>query len=262
MIKNLKSNLHLVSQLLKRDGLFFMRNFKHKLVDCASFLITTLVTFEFLLPAYGLKADYGSFLIIGMIVGYGLYQIVGRIFVVVLDIEGDQTLSYLFMVPAKTSLTIGYIGFWWSVMSALYGVILLIMGKIVLFNSFDLTQINYLKFIPMFIVSNLFFGYFALWITSIFGAKTTGDLFTLVINPMYSFGGFFYSWKMLFKISAIAAYINLLNPLIYVMEGMRSTALNPNDFLPFWLCFPMVILITSILAWDAIRRLKKRMDLV
>lgn len=56
-------------------------------------------------------------------------------------------------------------------------------------------------------------------------------------------------------------YITLLNPLTYIMEGNRSAALGPSEYIPFWISFALWLFIL-LCAGDGIRRLKKRLDCV
>jgi ABC-type polysaccharide/polyol phosphate export permease len=92
--------------------------------------------------------------------------------------------------------------------------------------------------------------------------SSVGHLFVRVVNPMFSFGGWVYTWKTAHQMSPAMGYLHLLNPLIYAMEGMRSAALGQEGFLPFWFSFGAISAITLVLGFDAIRRLKKRLDCV
>lgn len=262
MSNKFKQYLTTLYYLLKRDLQVFRTMFWGKFIDSCIFLFTIVFTFEYFLPQYGLTGAYGSFIVSGVIVGYGFYEIIGKVTGLIWDIEGPQTITYPLMLPVTSGFIFFYTGLSYAVFSSIFGLILFPLGKIALGSEFDLSIINYFQLIPIFILSNIFFGYFALWIGSVAKKSTSGDLFARVVNPLYSLGGYFYAWKSMYNISPIAGYINLLNPLIYVMEGMRAAMLGPEGFLPFWFSFMMLLLFTTFFAWDAIRRLKKRLDCV
>lgn len=248
--------------LLQRDLKVFKTMFWGKVIDSCIFLFTIVITFEYFLPQYGLTDGYGSFIVSGVIVGYGFYEIIGRVTGLIWDIEGAQTITYPLMLPVTSEIIFFYLGLSYAIFSSIFGLILFPLGKIALGNGFNLRIINYYQLIPIFLLSNLFFGFFALWIGSLAKKSTSGDLFARVVNPLYSLGGYFYAWESVYNISPIAGYINLINPLIYVMEGMRAAMLGQKGFLPYWFSFTMLFLFTSFFAWDAIRRLKRRLDCV
>ena len=79
---------------------------------------------------------------------------------------------------------------------------------------------------------------------------------------MYMFGGYLYSWHAVYALSAIGGYLSLVNPLIYTMEGMRAAILGQEGYLPFWFSFVALMLFTIAFAWNAISRLKKRLDCI
>ena len=68
-----KNYLTTVYYLIRRDLRIFKEEFWGKLIDTSLLLFTTVVIFGYFLPAYGLKADYGPFLLIGVIAGFGFF---------------------------------------------------------------------------------------------------------------------------------------------------------------------------------------------
>ena len=82
-----------------------------------------------------------------------------------------------------------------------------------------------------------------------------------IINPMFMFG-YLYSWQSVYAMSPLGGYLSLLNPLLYVMEGMRQGVLGQQGYLPFLdeLCGADRVYV--VFAVHAIVRLKKRLDCV
>jgi ABC-type multidrug transport system permease subunit len=62
--------------------------------------------------------------------------------------------------------------------------------------------------------------------------------------------------------SHIAGYINLINPVMFATEAIRSSVLKSDDYLPFWQSILVMIIFTIIFAFLGIRKLKKRLDCV
>ncbi|MBM3184388.1 MAG: hypothetical protein FJZ64_03690 [Chlamydiae bacterium] len=83
-----------------------------------------------------------------------------------------------------------------------------------------------------------------------------------MINPIFMFGAYFYTWVSLEKLSPTFAWITLINPIVYVLEGMRSAALGQEGHLPFWVCFFSLWGFIFVFASHAIYKLKRRLDCV
>ncbi len=258
-----KNYLTTVYYLIRRDLRIFKEEFWGKLIDTSLLLFTTVVIFGYFLPAYGLKTDYGPFLLIGVIAGFGFFEVIGKVGLMIADLEGDRTILYTLTLPIPSWLVFVYIAVSWAILSSIMSILMFPLGKLLLFSKFDLAKINLFKLPLIFIISNLFFGFFALWLVAILKKMSNlSHLFVRIINPMYSFGGWWYSWAAIYAISPILGYLHLVNPLLYVMEGMRAATLGQEGYLPFWYSLAGLTLFTIGFAWDAIRRLQKRLDCV
>ena len=250
--------------LLARDLMIYKRRFLSKLIDTFIMLFTNMMVFAYFMPKMGMSKSYGSFLLIGSIAIYGFYDVVGKVAELIGDIEGDRRIYYTMTLPLSSTMVFLYIGLYWAINSFLVALIMFPMGKLLLLDRFDLSLINFPKLVLIFITSHVFFGYFALWLASMIkgGLDTISMIWIRVVMPIFMFGGYFYDWKAAFALSPIIAYISLINPMIYVIEGMRAASLGQEGYLPFWNCLLAVwgfILFCSI---HGIYRLKKKLDCV
>src|SRR5207302_7297991 len=109
---------------------------------------------------------YGPFILISSIASFGFFDTVGKVSELISDIDGDKKISYTLTLPIPSWLVFVYIGIYWAINSALIALLLFPLGKLILYNQFDLSKISYLKMIPMYITINLFYGFFSLWLTS------------------------------------------------------------------------------------------------
>jgi len=257
-----KSNyLSIIYHLIQRDLRVFKEEFWGKLLDTFLLLFANVVVFGYLLPSYGLPSNYGAFFLIGLIAAYGFFEVIGRVSLMIADMEGDRTILYTLTLPIPSWLVFVYVGVSWSIISGIISLLLFPLGKLVVFSQFDLSKIDFFKLPLIFVLSNLFFGFFALWLSSILKKMgSISHLFVRVVNPMYMFGGFLYSWEAVNQLSPAIGYLQLLNPLLYVMEGMRAATLGPEGYLPFWTSLGVLFIFTLLVGWDAVRRLLKRLD--
>lgn len=257
------NKINVVLQLLRRDLLRFKRDFWGKMIDTSSLLLTNLIVFGYFMPQLGLQSNYGPFMLISAIASFGFFDTVGKVSSLISDIDGDRTISYTLTLPIPSWLTFVYIGIYWALNSALITIWLFPLGKLVLFNQFHLSQISYWKLIPIYLSLNLFYGFFSLWLTSMLkNISDVGILWVRVINPLIMFGAYFYSWKAVYAFSPLIGYLNLLNPVVYAMEGMHAAALGQEGYLSFWICLPLLWLFTIACAWHGTRRLQQRLDCV
>ncbi len=255
--------LTIMYHLICRDMRVFKEEFWGKIVNTAILLFTTMIVFSYFLPAYGLQSNYGPFILIGVIAGFGFFEVIGKVSLMLADMEGDKTILYTLSLPIPSGLVFIYIGISWSILSSIISLVLFPLGKLVLFYQFDLSVISWWKLPLIFILSNLFFGFFALWLSAVLKKMSDlSNLFVRVVNPMYMFGGYMYSWAAVYEISHTAGYLHLINPLVYVMEGMRAATLGSAGYLPFGVSFFALAAFTVFFGWDASRRLHRTLDCV
>lgn len=250
-------------QLTLKNLLIFRRQFSSKFFDTCFLFFTNVIIFSYFMPNMGISANYGPFILIGAIASFGLFDTIGRVSELIADIEGDRTINFTLALPISSKLAISQIGISWALSSFLLTLLLIPIGKILVPKEFSLTQISFERLIPIYIVTNLFYGFFSLWLASLI--KTLGNishLFMRFINPIFMFGAYFYTWKSAFELSPVIGYVSLINPMVYIMEGMRSAALGPEGFLPFWICLLAVSGFTLLFALDGIFRLKRRLDCI
>jgi ABC-2 type transport system permease protein len=255
------SQFFVVMQLLRRDLHRFKKEFFSKLVDTASLLFTNLVVFGYFMTGFGLR-DYGPFMLMSAIATFGFFDIVGKVSSLISDIDGERTISHTLTLPIASWLTFVHIALYWALNSALISILLFPLGKLILFNQFDLSKVGYFKLALMYITVNLFYGFFGLWLTSLLkGISHVGILWVRVINPLLMFGAYFYSWYSIYTLYPVLAVIDLVNPLVYAGEGMRSAALG-QGYISVWICLPVLWFFTVVCGWHGTRRLQKRLDCV
>ena len=251
--------------LFRRDMIIFKRNFFSKVLDTFILLSTNLVVFAYFMPHMGMSQSYGPFLLIGAIATYGFFDIVGKVAEMIGDIEGDRRIYYNLTLPLSSKMVLHYLALYWALNTFLLTVVIIPMGKLILWSRFDLSIINYPKLILIFLTGNIFFGYFSIWLVSMIkeGLDTISMIWIRVVVPMFMFGAYFYTWEASFQVSPIIGYISLINPLVHLIEGMRSATLGaPEQYLSYWSCVGSLWLFTLFCATHGIYRMKKKLDCV
>ena len=176
---------------------------------------------------------------------------------------GDRTIFHTLVMPIRSNMVFLYMGLSWAITSVLLSILLFPLGKLLVFTEWNLDTVSWWRLVILFISANLFFGYFALWLTSVIKSMTDlNSLWLRYIAPMWMFGGYVYSWQSAYALNHAVGYISLINPMIYVMEGMRAAALGQEGYLPFWVSVVMLWAFIGGCIWHGTRRLKKRLDCI
>jgi ABC-2 type transport system permease protein len=257
------NNFSVFFQLLRRDLTIFGREFCVKFIDTFCLFFTNVMAFGYFLQQEGMHTGYAAFFVVGAIASFGFVEIVGKVGIFLADMGGDRTIFHTLVMPIRSNMVFLYMGVGWAVTSMMLSAPLFPIGKLLVFNEWDLSRLSYFRVILMFITANLFFGFFALWLSSVIKDMTSlNSLWLRYIAPMWMFGGYVYSWESAYNLNYIVGYISLINPMIYVMEGMRAAALGQDGYLPFWFSFGMLWLFIIACGMHAMRRLRRKLDCI
>lgn len=249
-------------QLMRKDMRQLQRIFLTKFFDTCFLFFTNVVVFGYFMPELT-RLNYGPFILIGAIASFGLFDIVAQVGELIFDIEGDKTITYKLSMPVPYWVVFGQLAIKWSLNNFILCAPLFLVGKILLWKTFILGNIDYFRLIIMFPTACIFFGFFSLWLTAIIKKlESLSSLFLRFINPIFMFGGYFFTWKASFALSPVIGYLILINPMIYVMEGMRAACLGQEGYLPFWYCFFALWGFIIVFGFFAMRSLKTRLDCV
>jgi ABC-2 type transport system permease protein len=255
--------MHVFFQLLRRDLTIFKREYWNKFFDMLIVFANNVLIFAYFMSGEGLSASYGPFLLIAAIGSFGLIEIVGKVGLLLSDIEGDRAISQLLIMPIRSEGVFIYMGIFWAISSAVLAVLLFPVGKVLLWTRFDLAAISYVRLIPIFLTSNLFFGSFALWLSSVIpGMSSLNTLWLRYVVPLWMFGTYFFSWETAYQLNPFIGIILLCNPIVYVIEGMRAAALGQEGYLPYWVSLLALWGYIFACTTHAIKRLKRILDCV
>ena len=248
--------------LVKKELDFFFRKFPSRLLDISAMLATWIIVFGYFMVNSGLSNSYSSFILVASIATFGLSETLWRATRLSQEITDGKIASYL-ILPIRSLFVFVAIALSWSICTAILSIMLFPLGKLILWEKFDLSEMSTYKFILIFLSSSLFYGFFALWIASLVkNLRSSTWLWARVVNPLYMFCGFFYTWEAAYAIAPWIGCLHLFNPLIYVTEGMKASVFGQRGFLPYWMCLGAIWFFLVFFAFDALRRLKNRIDFV
>ena len=250
--------------ILYKDIEIYNKRWLYRSIDAVVWIGSVLLVAHHIMPLFGIEnRQYGTFTLIGHLAVWGLLEMLTSIAMFLSDLQGDRTISYYLSLPIPAWLLFVEQACASAYKSMASSILILPLGKLILGSDLQLHMIHWPSFIFAYFLINMFFGFF-----TIFVASYVQDLPALtmvrsrVMFPLWFLVGCQFSWKMLYQVCPMAAFINLCNPIVYIMDGIRSTALPADQYLPFWLCMVMVMLFSMIFGYLGIRKLKLRLDCI
>lgn len=250
-------------QLVCADLIVFKRTLHNKIIDMAIWVVLSILVTAYIMPYFGLAQNFGPFQFGGIIASLGLFELYRSVFELTADLEGDRVINYCLTLPMPSWMAIMSKSASYAIAYFILSCIMMPIGKLCLWNQLSLQDIAYGKLIIILALQSIFYATFVPWaVTFIDGLSNLERVWARFIFPMWFMGGFQFSWLALHHVLPIVAYIDLINPMIYITEGTRAALLGQQGYLNFWLCCSVLILFSSACAWHALCRMKKRLDFV
>ncbi len=255
--------INVFKQLLREELIVFRRNFKDQMINFGILVVCIAAVFGYIMPSFGLAQDYGSFQLAGLVASGGLFEVFPSVMMLVSDIEGNRTIDYHLTLPLPSWMVLLKKLTYYALTYFILCLSIVPIGKLVLWNQFDLTKITVLPFLLMTAMTSIFSGTLTLWLASrVENITKIDEIYIRFIFPMWFLGGFQFSWSVLYTVSPVLAYLNLLNPVTYAMEGTRASLLGQEGFFSVWLCIGMLGIFSGLCWWRAFVRLKEQLDFV
>ena len=98
---------------------------------------------------------------------------------------------------------------------------------------------------------------FGLLLGVLINPQQIGFMFSLIITPMIFFGCTYYPWAGL-DVLPWLKYAVLINPLVYVSEGLRAALTPSMPHMPLGSIIAALAFLTIVFTWAAIMRFRRR----
>ncbi len=240
-----------------------LKQFMRRSIDLYIWAFCTLLVTGYIFQAFGMKADFGPFQLGGAVATAGLFEIFGNTANMIMDIEGDRNILYYLTLPTSAATILLSMVCSFAIMGTLLSLVMVPLGKLLFWNSMDLTLISPLKLVIILALSNLFFAILSLAVTAYTKQMARiGSVWSRFLFPLWFLGGFQYSWFILHKTIPTLAYISLFNPVTYVMEGTRAAMLGQAGYLSWWGCCAALCAFIVLIWTYAYVAMKKHLDFV
>lgn len=104
MITTLTNYWITVKALLLADFAIFKKECINKVINVVIITMTQIVVTVYILPYFGLAADFGAFMIGGFVAAYPLWEAYPVVANLIGDIEGEKRLTYELLLPVPSYL--------------------------------------------------------------------------------------------------------------------------------------------------------------
>ena len=128
----------------------------------------------------------------------------------------------------------------------------LIMGPIP-----GLTFANLGLLVLVTILSGVAFSAMGLFLGTAIAPQQIGLMFSVILAPMIMFGCTYYPWVGLERVP-LMQYIVLINPLVYVSEGMRAALTPTIPHMPLPALLAALVAICVLFLWLGLRAFRRR----
>lgn len=249
--------------LIWRDIRVLGKNFVSSLIDAALLPIGWTFTSGYVMPLLGVPDNYGAFMLAGLAAGMCFNSTGTDGGNLVSDLEGPKSISYELSLPITYWMICIKTAIVYALRSMALNIFIFPIGALMLWGKIDIAAISYGKFLLIYLVANLMYGFFSLLVAlSVKDNANYGRFWIRWGWLLFTSGGFQFSWHIMKEAVPIFGYISLLNPLLYPFEGMRAALLGQSEYINFWICLTVTALFTALFAIGALKIFKKRLDCV
>jgi ABC-2 type transport system permease protein len=245
--------------LLRRDLRVAQRELPYFLVRTTLQPILFVVVFGYLLPKMNfVQQDYGTALLPGILaISLAFSSIQSVALPMVQDFGWTREIEDRLLAPASARL----IAFEKVVAGVLQGLVaavfVLPIARLIMGPIAGLTVTDYGSVIAVTLLGATAFSALGLLMGTAIQPQQIGLMFSVIVAPMIFFGCAYYPWQGLSAVPAFK-YAVLVNPLVYVSEGMRG-ALTPGlPHMPLAFVFLALTVVTVVFWIWGLRTFERR----
>ena len=214
--------------LLRRDMRVARRELPYFLVRTLMQPVLFIIVFGFLLPKMGfVRGGYTTALLPGIIaVSLALSAVQAVSLPMVQDFGWTREIEDRLLAPVPTPLIASEKVVAGALQGILSAIVVLPIARVIMGPIPGLTFAHLIPFVGITALGALAFSGLGLLMGTAIAPQQIGLMFSIIVAPMLMFGCAYYPWRGLDAVP-VMKYAVLVNPLVYVAEGMRG-AITPE----------------------------------
>jgi ABC-2 type transport system permease protein len=214
--------------LLRRDIRVARKELPFFLVRTTMQPLLFLIVFGYLLPKMNfLGKGYQTALLPGILgVSLSLSAIQSVALPMVQDFGWTKEIEDRLLAPVPTRLICGEKIIAGSIQGVIAAAFVLPIARLVMGPIPALTLSHAGEVLLIVVLGSIAFSSLGMWLGTAIAPQQIGLMFSVIVAPMLFFGCAYYPWRGL-DVVPVIKYLVLVNPMVYVSEGMRG-ALTPS----------------------------------
>ena len=214
--------------LLRRDARVARRELPFFLVRTIMQPVLFLVVFGFLLPRMGfVRGGYTTALLPGILaVSLTMSSVQSVALPMMQDFGWTREIEDRLLAPVPVRLVAIEKLVAASIQGTIAAIVILPLARIIMGPLPGFSTAHAGAALIVTLLGSLAFASLGLWMGTAIAPQQIGLMFSIIIAPMLMFGCAYYPWRGLDRVP-VMKYLVLVNPLVYVAEGMRG-AITPD----------------------------------
>lgn len=232
---------------LYRDVRVAIRELPFFLVRTTMQPLLLLIVFGYLLPKMSFMSDaYKTTLLPGILaVSLTISAIQSVALPMVQEFGWTREIDDRLLAPVPTKVIVAEKIIGGVIQGLISAVVVLPIARIILGPIPGLTFAHIGLVILVTLLGASAFSSLGMWLGTAISPQQIGLMFSVIIAPMLFFGCAYYPWRGL-DVVPIMKYVVLINPLVYVAEGLRG-ALTPSvPHMPLPIVLVALVIITTV----------------
>jgi ABC-2 type transport system permease protein len=257
--------LRIAFQFFRRDLYIYGRRMPRYIFQYAfMYPLFFGICWAYLVPHAGasgaIQAKTSSVIFVGVL----LFSLIPFTFAItsdfLFDLEEDRFIDYqLILIPAWMILVQRIV---FSTFFIFFGLLPFFPFSKIIFNRLvELPYVSWLGTLTMMLAAAFFLASFQIaFLSYAKGTQQIRHFWRRVSYPMSMLGGFLVPWKVLVAFSPAIGYAVLINPYLYITEGLRSAILGGDQFFHWSLCIVSLIVFAFLCMLIAFYLFRKKVD--
>ena len=245
--------------LLRRDMRVARRELPSFLLRTTMQPLMFVIVFGYLLPKMGfVSGNYGSALLPGVLaVSLAFSSVQSVALPMVADFGWTKEIEDRLLAPVPIRIVALEKVVSASIQGVFAALVVLPIARLIMGPIAGLTAAHFGVVILVTVLGAMAFSVFGLLLGTSIPPQHIGLMFSLIVAPMIFFGCAYYPWAGL-KVAPIIQYAVLINPLVYVAEGMRGALTPQLPHMPTPIVIAALVVITAIFWTFGYRTFEKR----
>ncbi|MEO8336606.1 MAG: ABC transporter permease [bacterium] len=218
-----------------------------------------LIVFGFLLPKMGfVRAGYQTALLPGILaVSLALSAIQSVALPMVQDFGWTKEIEDRLLAPVSTRVVAAEKIVAGVIQGFISALVVLPIARLVMGPIASLTFAHFGDVLLVTILGATAFSSLGMWLGTAIAPQQIGLMFSAIIAPMMFFGCAYYPWRGLDAVP-VMKYLVLVNPLVYVAEGMRGALTPEVPHMPLGVSMLALLVIATLFWVMGFRSFRKR----